>query len=215
VCESTFGQAKKKDSKMSDDLPVRPEEINLKRLSYSPTQNPFAKGSEIRTRHKTVRTRASGNRDLVDSETGEIVAQSAIHIIEEKDEEQFVKVFSEGVKAAFDLTRTGARVFSVVLEKYQQTPMTGGFSDSLTLFFFGDGLDGLSIGMSDRTFHGGLKELLAKGFLAPKAPNQYWVNPALFFKGDRVAFVREYRKTARTANEKLALEARRIEDAGE
>jgi hypothetical protein len=203
------------DSKMSDDLPVRAEEINLKRLSYSPLENPFARGSEIRTRHKTVRTRASGNRDLVDSETGEIVAQSAIHIIEERDEDQFVKVFEDGVKAAFDLSRTGARVFSAVLQKYQNTPMTGGYADSLTLFFFKDGLDGLSIGMSDRTFHGGLKELLAKGFLAPKAPNQYWVNPALFFKGDRVAFVREYRKTARSAHEKLALEAQRIEDKGE
>jgi hypothetical protein len=69
--------------------------------------------------------------------------------------------------------------------------------------------------MSDRTFHGGLKELLAKGFLAPKAPNQYWVNPALFFKGDRVAFVREYRKTARTNHEKMALAARAIEEEGE
>jgi len=49
--------------------------------------------------------------------------------------------------------------------------------------------------MSDRTFHAGLKELIAKEFLKPKLPNQYWVNPALFFKGDRVAFMREYRRT--------------------
>jgi hypothetical protein len=47
--------------------------------------------------------------------------------------------------------------------------------------------------MSDRTFHNGLKELIEKGFLKPKLPNQFWVNPALFFKGDRVAFMREYR----------------------
>ena len=40
----------------------------------------------------------------------------------------------------------------------------------------------------------GLRELLAKGFLAPRSPNLYWVNPALFFKGDRVAFVKEYRR---------------------
>ena len=52
---------------------------------------------------------------------------------------------------------------------------------------------GNDIGMSDRTFHNGLKELIAKGFLSAKAPNQFWVNPALFFKGDRVAFLKEYR----------------------
>jgi len=43
-------------------------------------------------------------------------------------------------------------------------------------------------------FQTGLNELLAKGFLAPRSPNLFWVNPALFFKGDRVAFVREYRR---------------------
>ena len=42
----------------------------------------------------------------------------------------------------------------------------------------------------------GLKELLAKGFLAPRSPNLFRVNPALFFKGDRVAVVREYRRLA-------------------
>jgi hypothetical protein len=55
--------------------------------------------------------------------------------------------------------------------------------------------------MSDRTFHNGLKELIAKGFLKPKLPNQFWVNPALFFKGDRVAFLREYRVKRRNTLE--------------
>ena len=49
-------------------------------------------------------------------------------------------------------------------------------------------------GMSEKTFQRGLRELLGKSFLAPKLPNVYWVNPALFFKGDRVMFVREYRR---------------------
>jgi hypothetical protein len=204
-------QAKKMDSQMSDDLPLRAEDINLKRLAYSPRENPFAKGSEIRTRHKTVRTRASGGRDLVDSETGEIVAQSAIHIIEEKDEQEFIKVFSEGVKAAFDLSRTGARVFQAVLNEYERAPMHRGYADSLMLFWFGPGLNEKDIGMSDRTFHNGLKELLAKGFLAPKSPNHFWVNPALFFKGDRVAFLREYRRPARSGREMLTIEAHAVE----
>ena len=63
----------------------------------------------------------------------------------------------------------------------------------MSLIWFDDGLNGRALDMSDRTFHNGLKELIAKGFLKPKLPNQFWVNPALFFKGDRVAFLREYR----------------------
>lgn len=177
---------------MTDRSQVDPAKINLRKLDYSPSENPFLSGNEIKTRHKTVRTKAKGS-DLVDTETGEIVGQSIIHTIEERDEEHFVKVFAEGVKAAFELTRTGARVFQSVLNVYQGTKMHGGYADSLTLHFFDHGLNGESIGMSDRTFHNGLKELIAKGFLSAKAPNQYWINPALFFKGSRVAFLKEYR----------------------
>jgi hypothetical protein len=49
------------------------------------------------------------------------------------------------VKAAFDLTRTGARVFLPVLQEYQKEKLAGGFADSLTLFWFGEGLNGQSV----------------------------------------------------------------------
>jgi len=167
--------------------------LNLRKLDYFPINNPFIDGSEIQTRHKTVRTR-SAPKDLLDPDTGEVVGSSIIHVIEEKDEEHFVKVFAEGVKAAFDLSKTGARVFQAVLGEYQKSKLTGGYSDSVSLIWFDNGLNGHALDMSDRTFHNGLKELITKGFLQPKLPNQFWVNPALFFKGDRVAFLREYRR---------------------
>lgn len=173
------------------------KKINLRRLNFSFDTNPFMqKTAEIKTHNKTVRTR-SKPKELIDAETGEVVGASIIHIIEEADEEHFVKVFADGVKAAFDLTKTGYRVFQTVLQEYQSSKMTGGYSDTITLFFFDDGLNGAAIDMSEKSFQRGLKELIGKAFLYPKAPNQYWVNPALFFKGDRVAFMREYRKTPR------------------
>ena len=174
--------------------------VNLRRLIYSPIENPYMQSVEIQTKYKTVRTRAA-RRDLMDPETGEVVGASIIHTIEERDEEHFVKVFAEGVRAAFDLTKTGARVFQAVLMEYQKAKMTGGFCDSVNLIWFDDGLNGHALDMSDRTFHNGLKELIEKGFLKPKLPNQFWVNPALFFKGDRVAFMREYRIKATPVRE--------------
>lgn len=180
---------------------VEEKTVNLRRLNYSPRENPFMAGAEIRTSTKTVRTR-SAPRDLLDPETGEVVGATVIHTIEERDEEHFVKVFAEGVRAAFDLKAPGARVFNLVLAEYQSAKMTGGYADSITLFFFDEGLNGRSIDISEKTFQRGLKELLSKGFLSPKAPNQFWVNPALFFKGDRVTFAREYRKKVRNAVER-------------
>lgn len=164
---------------------------NLRDLKFSPESNPLLEPTEIEVKRRRVKTGES--KSLVDPLTGELTHVSAVYTIEDKDDEEFVKVFSDGVKAAFGLSKTASRVFQVVLEQYQNTPMSTGYAEAVYLAWFGDGLSGQSIGMTDRTFHTGLKELLAKGFLAPKAPNLFWVNPSLFFKGNRVTFIKEYR----------------------
>jgi hypothetical protein len=171
---------------------------NLRKLQFSPQVNPFVQPVtvEIDAKAKRRYVRTATSQELVDPETGEVKAVSMVHTVEERDDAEFVKVFAEGVKAAFSLSASGAKVFRAVLEAYQKEKMTGGYADALTLFWFGDGLNGEAIDISEKTFQRGLKELLSKEFLLPKAPNQYWVNPALFFKGDRVAFVKEYRRRA-------------------
>jgi hypothetical protein len=178
-------------AKMSENRSVHA----LKR-AFSPSINPFLEPVtvEITAKSKRRYVRTANSQELVDPNTGEIKAISMIHTVEERDDADFVKVFSEGVRAAFGLGSAGAKVFQSVLDAYQKEKMTGGYADCLTLSWFGNGLNGESIGMSERTFNRGLKELLEKDFLIPRMPNQYWVNPSLFFKGDRVAFVREYRR---------------------
>lgn len=182
---------------MSDEDPVSiPESIpkppNLRQLAYSPTLNPLLDESLIQLRRRTVRV--GGKRDLLDTRTGEVAGMAAIHVTEIKDDKEFVKVFSEGVRAAFGLTKTGFRVFQAVLDVYQATSMSGGYAEAVELFFFDGKLDGRALDMSEKTFQRGLKELLANRFLHPRSPGTFWVNPNLFFKGDRVAFIREYRK---------------------
>lgn len=166
--------------------------INLRELNYSPTINPLMEPHEVRVQRRYVRTRS--RQEMFDPSSGELVGVASIHIVEERDDAEFVKVFAEGVKAAFGLSRTGYRVFQAVLTIYQNTAMKGGYAEAVELFWFGDGLNGQVIDMSEKTFQRGLKELLAKGFLWPRMASSFWVNPALFFKGDRVAFVKEYRR---------------------
>ncbi len=134
-------------------------------------------------------------KELIDAETGEAVMASIIHIIEKADEDHYVNVFADGVKAAFDLTKTGYRLFQTVLQEYQSSKMTGGYSDMVALFFLRDGLTGAPVDMSKNSFQSDLKRTHWKSVLYPETPNQYQVNPALFFKGDRIAFTCEYRKT--------------------
>lgn len=167
--------------------------VNLRNLDYAPDMNPFISPSTVPLKKKLVSS-GLASKTLVDVDTGEINAVSIIRQIEEKDTDEFVKVFSSGIAAAYELTRTGQRVFQAVLQEYERTPMRKGFADSVYLAWFDDGLSGRDIGMSDKTFQRGLKELLIKKFLAPKSPNLFWVNPSLFFKGDRVMFVKEFKR---------------------
>lgn len=179
---------------MSIAKPKEPT-VNLRYLDYSPEQNPLLSETTIPLKRRRVKSGLS-SKTLVDAGTGEMAATSVIHLIEEKDQAEFVKVFAAGVAASYELSKTGQKVFQAVLQEYERTPMSGGFADCVHLVWFGEGLSGRAISMSEKTFQRGLKELLGKSFLYPKMPNVFWVNPALFFKGDRAIIVKEYRKKA-------------------
>ena len=172
-------------------------EKSLKAMRFemmSPLVNPLIEAQEVKIKRRWVQS--GKTEQLINPTTGEVAGVSAIRQIEEKDDVEFVKVFSDGVKATFGLSRTAARVFQIILDLYQKTPMVGGYADSVDIYWFGDGVSGVDAGMSERTFQRGLKELLTQRFLWPKTPNSFWVNPALFFKGNRVMFIKEYRRKA-------------------
>jgi len=173
------------------ELPTKKTLKDL-RHDYSPLINPLVEPQQVTTRRRYVRSGRS--EDLINPATGEIHGVAAIHLVEEKDDAEFVKVFASGVAASYELSKTAQRVFQVVLDQYQRTPMSKGFADFVNLFWFGDGIEGRDVGMSERTFQRGLKELIEKRFIASKDGTGFWTNPALFFKGDRVLFIREYRR---------------------
>lgn len=175
--------------------------INLRKLDYSPSFNPLVEPQTIKAKRRLVKSGRS--EDLVNSATGEIAGIAAIHQVEERDDAEFVKVFAAGVAATYQLTKTAQRVFQVVLDQYQRTPMSKGYADYVNLFWFGDGIEGRDVGMSEKTFQRGLKELLEKRFIYPKDSASFWTNPALFFKGDRVLFIKEYRRKKPTDQDEL------------
>lgn len=175
-------------------------DLNLRKLEYSPLENPFLNKSTICIRDKTVTT-CIGYQKLIDCKTYEILTVPIIHVRDEKNnEEQLLQAFANGIREVFNLSLTGYRVFIEALKIYQSAPIT----DSIILAWLNDGLNGVKVDMTNRIFHNGLKELIAKGFLKPKLRNQYWVNPALFFKGDQsVAFIRTYELKLSASHENL------------
>lgn len=197
MCHHALVESAKKNLKMT----VKKSLKTIKHEMMSPLINPLVEPQQLKTKRRLVKSGRS--EDLVNSATGEITGVAAIHQIEERDDAEFVKVFAAGVAATYELTKTAQRVFQVVLGQYQRTPMSRGFADTVELYWFGDGIEGRDVGMSESTWARGLRELLDKRFLWPKTSSSFWVNPALFFKGDRVMFIREYRRRKVTEAEQL------------
>lgn len=152
--------------------------------------NPFITGAVANTKTGVRRiTDKTGTRMMVVSETtGEIIAPAGFWQAEEVDKSQFVKLYINGVKAFKDLTGAGTKVFELLYMEVQKEIGR----DKIYLSFHL--IDQALTPMSESTFMRGMRELIAKGFIAEAlAPGWYFLNPDYMWNGDRLAFVKEYR----------------------
>lgn len=153
--------------------------------------NPFVGNAVANTKQGGRRiTNKDGNRMMVVSEsTGEVMAPAGFWQYEEVDKTQFVKLYVNGVKAFKGLTNAGTKVFEVLYLEIQKNIGKDKVYMSYTQ------LDHDITPMSEATFNRGMKELVEKSFLAAMpSVSWYWLNPDFIWNGDRLAFVKEYRK---------------------
>jgi len=146
----------------------------------------------VNVQSKTKRvTNKRGDMMLVSNE-GEIVSNVAgFWEAEEVDGTKFIKLFVNGVKALAELSNSGARVFELLYIEMQNN--IG--KDQVYLSF--TAVDGNTTNISRATFKRGMAELIDKKFIAAMpAVGWYWVNPDFIWNGDRLAFVKEYRKAS-------------------
>jgi hypothetical protein len=152
------------------------------------SSNPFM--LEVETKNRRVVHGTKDSMVMVSQSSGEVVAQAAgFWEAHEVDATQFVKLFVSGVKALKELSSAGSRVFEVLYLRVQSE--VG--KDLVNMGFWL--VDQKATPMSEKTYIRGLGELIAKGFLAltPSA-GAYWLNPSFVWNGDRLAFVKEYRR---------------------
>jgi hypothetical protein len=164
-------------------------------------KNPFL--VEVTTKTRRV-TNKRGDMMLVNNQTGEIQSNIAgFWEAEEVDSTKFVKLFVQGVKALKELTGAGTKVFEVLYLRVQDN--IG--KDQIFMAF--SSVDHALTPMSQATYKRGMAELIEKGFIAA-TPSQgmYWLNPSFVWNGDRLAFVKEYRR----ASTKKAIEDTRTVD---
>lgn len=159
--------------------------------------NPFLESLVVKTRGKRV-TVARGST-LVDMATGEIEGVTEVAQIVEVEKEEFVKLFTKDLALWFDLTRSGMRTFGALLTTVQKSAIG---RDMVYLDARSEALK--TFGISKTTLYRGLEELIEKGFIARHlSPGWYFINPAMFFNGDRARFVKEYRTKSKHKDQEL------------
>lgn len=170
--------------------------------------NPFLSNAIANTKQGGRRiSNKDGNRLMVVSETtGEVLAPAGFWQYEEVDKTQFVKLYVNGVKAFKDLTNAGTKVFEVLYLEIQKN--IG--KDKIYMSY--SQLDHDITPMSEATFNRGMKELVEKAFLAAMpAISWYWLNPDFIWNGDRLAFVKEYRKAPSRTTKTVEVDTRTID----
>lgn len=167
--------------------------MSRKRDVISYRENPFLKESTAVSVRKK-RIVVNNTKAIIDKETGEIGDAVEVVVVQNVDTEQFVKLFTGELKRFFDLTAATMKLLQVLLSQVQKAPNTDKIMLNLNVaqeyFTFISEKP-----MSKATFHRSINELLEKLFIAETVlSGLYYINPNLFFNGDRVRFVQEYRR---------------------
>ena len=173
--------------------------------------NPFMREAANNTRQGTKRlSNKAGNKFMIVSEHGEVIANSGFHEIVEVDKTQFVKLYINGVKAFQGLRAAGARVFELIYRATMDAPG----SDTIWLHFME--IEQAITPIARATFDRGMTELLQKGFIAESAvPGKYFLNIDYLFNGNRLAFIKEYRITEDVPKSKETTTQEELESIGQ
>lgn len=163
--------------------------VKSRRGAVRHASNPFLTHASNNTRSGVKRlSNKAGDKFMIVSEQGEVVANTGFHEVVEVDKTQFVKLYINGVKAFQGLKAAGAKVFELIYRAVQEAPGT----DRIYLHFMS--VDQAITPIGRATFHRGMSELLASGFIAESIePGMYYLNVDYLFNGNRLAFVKEYR----------------------
>jgi hypothetical protein len=151
----------------------------------------------IKIKRKTIK---GGECAMVHHKTGEVIADIAgFYEYQEVDGEKFVKLFVQGIAAMEGLTPPGVKVFTILYKEMGNNPG----KDRLHLAY-----SALSVAERGRigasTFARGLAELIEKKFIAATpSTGLFWLNLNYAFNGNRLNFVKSFRKKGAAARAEI------------
>ena len=156
-------------------------------------ENPFLGEHTVSTRKRRTVVGGKGMA-VVNTETGEMGDAVEIVRVTTVDTEQFVKVFTQNLRVFFDLSSITIKLLEVLLSQVQKAPNTDKVMLNVSIaqdYFTETSREPIS----KASFHRAIKEMLDKNFVAEtQLSGLFFINPNLFFNGDRVRFVTELQR---------------------
>jgi len=131
--------------------------------------------------------------DITNKKSGEVMEGTSLimNVKKRVDTEAFVKLYTSGLASIFDLDTGAQKVLKNILLSYTEDDTYG------DLIYYNFNHAQKSGYPHKRTaWRNGLNLLMHNEFLCPcaKGDGWYWLNPTLFYRGDRMVLVSEYIK---------------------
>lgn len=150
-------------------------------------ENPFREKliQELVIRHQKKQVCVDGDNStsqIVINGEGDVTGHASFYQIRRVDPAQFTKIFISRVAGIWDMPRPATRVFSYILNVLpkQKDEIFIDYEKALEFTEYS----------SHNSINNGLKWLIENEFVAKSIkPLHYFINPNIFFNGDRVAFV--------------------------
>jgi len=163
----------------------------VKREIEAQSKNPWADDLAITLKSKEKITAIGKSSSVVDTRTGEVL-ENTVAMVSKKlvDKEEFVKIFEGGIFHIFGLKKSSKDLFQMILRLYLRQAMT-----------------------PEMVYFNLKMELINKGFLAEvkNRSGWFWVNPNMFFKGDRLKIIQDVAIRGTASAEKIKNEITKIE----
>lgn len=191
---------------MNNQRVISKPKYNTSVLRKKYEESPFTADGrfQVPIRKKGERLDTAGPLALVDGQTGEVQDVAEIRRVKAVDSERFVKLFVGQLHAFFDLKPGTVKLMTALIDELSQRRYMNGDQIYLNYksvhdYFKKNGAKA----PAKSTYMTALAELAEKGFIAPSVDTNLWfINPAIFFNGDRIRFVTEIRRK-RSKQEKL------------
>ena len=189
---------------MTKELPKSKDRPTGIRELKQHEENPYA---ALLTGEKKARREIlyDGNHAMLNTKTGEV--EDSIHIARVKwvEPDQFVKVYLAQHGLLFDLSKAAQRcceyLMSVMGQRAIGRDHVALYHEEFEAYFKSRGI---TRGLSPSVYNSGIRELADKKLIArSKRRDNWYINPTVFFNGDRARITTEYRKKQKSQQEMM------------